>query len=116
MPANIGEFVDRSCRRFSDRAVAIDGARRITYGDLARRMNQVANRLLASGLRPGERIALLVGNRLEWFELTYGLAKGGFVRTYLHPRAVAAELNYQLVDSGATVLFVAPEYVDLGTP
>ncbi|WP_030909307.1 AMP-binding protein [Streptosporangium amethystogenes] len=44
----------------------VDGDRRLTYRGLDDRSSRLANALLAAGLRPGERVALLLGNRMEY--------------------------------------------------
>jgi long-chain acyl-CoA synthetase len=62
-----------------------------------------------AGIRQGDRVALLVGNRVEWFDATLGLLKAGAVRTYINPRHTPPEIAYQVADSGASVLFVSDE-------
>ncbi len=110
---NLGDFADRYCTRHGDRVAVIDSGRQLTYGQVLERSNRFANLLLGQGVQPGERVAVLVGNRMEWFEITFGTAKAGAVRTYLHPRAVPEELAYQLADSGASTLVIGPEFFDL---
>jgi acyl-CoA synthetase (AMP-forming)/AMP-acid ligase II len=111
---NVGDFVERYCSLHGDKVAVLDedGAT-FTFRDLDERSNQLANALIGLGLERGDRVALLVGNRIEWFDTTYGLAKAGFVRNYVNPRVAGPELTYQLVDSGSRVLIVAPEFADL---
>jgi acyl-CoA synthetase (AMP-forming)/AMP-acid ligase II len=50
-----------------------DGARRsLSYGELDRRLDRVASLLSGLGLARGSRVAVLVGNRAEFVEVTYG--------------------------------------------
>lgn len=63
------------------------------------------------GLEPGDRVALLLGNSLEWFDTTFGLLRCGLVRTYLNPRHSTAEIGFQIADSGAKVLVIGEEHV-----
>ena len=53
------------------------GKRQITYGDFDRHTNQVANALIAMGLKPGDRISCLSKNSDWYFELLVGGAKLG---------------------------------------
>ncbi|GAA3617403.1 long-chain fatty acid--CoA ligase [Nonomuraea rosea] len=82
----------------------IDGDRRLTYGGLDDRSSRLANVLLAAGLRPGARVAVLLGNRLEYPEVAAGIAKAGLVMVPLNPRQTPAESAYILGHSGAGAL------------
>jgi long-chain acyl-CoA synthetase len=82
----------------------IDGDRRQSYGALGDRSSRVAQALLGSGLRPGDAVAVLVGNRLEYCEIAAGIAKAGLVMVPLNPRMSAPEVDYIVGHSEATAL------------
>jgi acyl-CoA synthetase (AMP-forming)/AMP-acid ligase II len=65
--------------------------------------------LAARGGQPGDRISLLTGNRLEWFDTTFGVMKADLIRTYINTRNSVAEIRYQIEDSGSTMVVVTPE-------
>ena len=89
------------------RAVAvIDGNRRQTYAELDDRSNRVANILLASGLRPGDHVGFLSGNRLEYCEVAAGIAKAGMVMIPLNPRSPAPEIDFIFDHSDARALIL----------
>lgn len=89
----------------SPQAVAVvDGDRRLTYRALDDRSNRLANTLLAAGLRPGERVAVLLGNRMEYPEVAAGIAKAGLVMVPLNPRMTPVESSYILGHSAAKAL------------
>ncbi|MBB5873387.1 long-chain acyl-CoA synthetase [Allocatelliglobosispora scoriae] len=99
----------REFARATPAAVAvIDGARRLTYAELDDRASRLANALLGSGLRPGDRVALLLGNRLEYCEIAAGLAKAGLVLVPLNPRLTAAEIAF-IVEHAETRALIADE-------
>ena len=54
-----------------------DGTRTITYGELDVMAESIADALVASGVGPGDRYAVLAGNCLEFFALYFGAAKIG---------------------------------------
>lgn len=83
----------------------VDGARTLTYAELDERSDRLARRLL-TGLRPGDRVALLLGNRLEYCEIAAGIAKAGLVMVPLNPRMTAVEAEYVVQHSGARGLVV----------
>ncbi|MCD4524353.1 class I adenylate-forming enzyme family protein [Nocardioides sp. cx-173] len=79
----------------------IDGDRKLTFAALDERSSRVAQALLTAGLAPGERVAVLLGNRLEYPELAAGIAKAGLVMVPLNPRLTASEARFILEHSGA---------------
>src|SRR3546814_14918149 len=99
MSVHLGEVVRRAADRYGDRCAVIDGDRRASFRDVDERANRFGNAMLAKGLKPGGRVGLLVGNRLEWFDTTFGLLKAGLVRTYVNPLLSAPEVEYQPTDA-----------------
>ena len=86
----------------SPKAVAVvDGDRSLSYEALDARSNRVANALLARGLRTGDRVAFMSGNRLEYPEIVCGIAKAGLVTVPVNPRLTASEVAYIVGHSGA---------------
>ncbi|GAA3203289.1 class I adenylate-forming enzyme family protein [Actinocorallia longicatena] len=92
-----------------DGVAVIDGARRLTFRGLHDRSSRLANALLSAGLAPGARVAVLLGNRLEWPEIAAGLAKAGLVLVPLGTRSTPAENRYILEHSGCAALVVDRE-------
>jgi long-chain acyl-CoA synthetase len=72
----------------------IDGDRHLTYGELGDRAARVAQGLLASGLRPGSRVAVHMGNRMEYFEIAAGIAMAGMTMIPLNTRSIDTEIEY----------------------
>ncbi|MGH8175060.1 MAG: fatty acid--CoA ligase [Steroidobacter sp.] len=93
------------------RALAFED-RVTTYGELDARTNQVAHALIASGLKPGDRIAHLGKNTDFYYELLLGATKAGVVMTPVNWRLTPAEAQYIINDSEARLLFVGPEFID----
>ncbi|GIE90265.1 class I adenylate-forming enzyme family protein [Actinoplanes regularis] len=81
-----------------------DGDRELTYAALDERSSRVACGLLALGLRHGDRVALLCGNRLEYPEIAAGIAKAGLVLVPVNPRLTSPEVEFILQHSGARAL------------
>lgn len=89
-----------------DAIAVVDGDRRLTYRGLDDRSSRLANVLLEAGLRPGERVAVLLGNRMEYPEIACGVAKAGLVMVPLNPRLTATEAAYILGHSGSKALIM----------
>ena len=82
----------------------IDGDRTLTYAALDERASRLAGHLLSSGFQRGDRVAVLLGNRLEYPEVAAGIAKAGLVMVPLNPRLTPHEAGYILEHSGARAL------------
>lgn len=100
MAAGIREFG----RATPHRLAVIDGDRRLTFAALDERSSRLAAGLLAQGLHPGDAVAVLSGNRLEYFEIAAALAKAGMPMVPLNPRNQASDNDYIVGHSGARAL------------
>ena len=98
--------------RCDDTALIFEGGE-ISYGTLDQRANQVANGLIAAGVKPGERVAILAKNIDLFFEIYYGATKAGAVLVPINFRLAPPEVAYVLNDAGAKLLFVVEEYHSL---
>ncbi len=81
-----------------------------TYRELDERVNQVANGLLALGVKAQARVAYLAKNRDSYYELLLGLAKFGGVMVGVNWRLAAPEVHYILNDAQAKVLVLEADF------
>ncbi len=82
---------------------------RIGYGDLANRVESVADLLRARGVKPGDVIALLMKNSAAFLELSIAIGYVGAVMLPLNYRLSREEVEYILNHAGAQMLFVDEE-------
>ncbi|MGN6515874.1 MAG: fatty acid--CoA ligase, partial [Rhizomicrobium sp.] len=85
--------------------------RNTSFAEFDRHTNQVANALLASGVKKGDRICYLGKNSDHYFELFLGAAKMGAVTTPIGWRLAPPEIAYMVNDSRAPMFFVGPEFI-----
>ena len=85
----------------------------ITFAELDRRANQVANGLIAAGVRPQARIAILSKNVPAFFELWLGAAKADIVLVPVNFRLAPPEVAFVIADAGADMLFVGSDFYPL---
>jgi fatty-acyl-CoA synthase/long-chain acyl-CoA synthetase len=111
---NVGLAIDRSARRYPDRAAVFDRDRTVTYRELDERTNRLANLLAGGfGVRPGERVALLAHNRAEVIEVLGGVAKAGGVYVGLNFRLTEDELRWILGNAEPAAIVTEAEFADL---
>jgi acyl-CoA synthetase (AMP-forming)/AMP-acid ligase II len=93
----VNDVLDHAAQRFGDRIALVDGPSRYTFRDLHAQVLQASDGLRALGVRPGDRVALWLPNRVEWCVAFYaGLS--------------VPEATYQLAQSGSTVVVTADKY------
>ena len=93
-------------------AVVIDGAT-MTYGMLDTESRAIAARLSSFGMRQGDVLAMLIGNRPEFFTHAWAAQRSGLYYVPIPTRLTPDEIAYILRDSGARVLAVEPELANL---
>jgi benzoate-CoA ligase family protein len=102
-------FVDRHVEEGRGDLIAVEcGDRRHTYRDVQEQANRVGTALKADlGVRPEERIVLLMLDGPEMIAAFFGAVKIGAVPVPLNTRWTAAEYEYVLRDSSARVVIVS---------
>lgn len=101
---SLGAFMVSVCRKYGDRPAIRSAVASRTYSELLERSTRLANALRGLGLEPGDRVALMLENRVEALESYLGCFLAGVVAVHVNDRLVAQEVRHILQDSGATVL------------
>lgn len=84
--------------------------RTITYADMDRRSNQVAQALAAAGVGKDDRVAFIDKNVPEYFEVTFAAAKLDAVTVAVNWRLAPREIAQIVNDAQAKVVFVGPDF------
>src|ERR1700758_2640659 len=109
---NLGFFFDQSVARRPDKVAIIDlfGGRErcATYRQLDERMNGVASMLARLGVVPGERVAMLIGNRTEFVEFFFGSMRAGAIPLPLNTRLAAGTLDEIIMEAACALAIVDP--------
>ncbi len=85
------------------------GERRFTFGEIARQSNRLANLLGARGLRPGDRLAILLSQSPETAIAHLAAYKAGLIALPLFTLFGPDALQYRLADSGARAIVTDSE-------
>lgn len=89
----MGDGLRRNAWKFPLKIAAKDRFGQITYGQLNARVNRLARGLLSAGVRKGDDVAVLVGNRIEHLEVLFAAAKIGALAIPLDVKWKALELS-----------------------
>lgn len=76
----------------------------ITYGELDKSSNQVAQLYRSRGLQIGDTVAICMENHPQFFPITWGAQRSGLIQVAISSRLTADEISYILNDSGAKML------------
>lgn len=93
-----------------DGVAAICGERSITFAELSESAARIAARVRASGIRRGDRVALIMSNRIEWLEIAFGAMMAGAVVVPFSTWSTREELKFLIADSGAKLLFALASF------
>lgn len=108
---NIATFLARTARVHPDNAAVSLGEKVwVRYGELMKRVAVMAASFRnVLKLRPGDRVAMAMGNCPEYVELWYAAWYAGLTTVPMNAKLHPKELEYILQNSGARVCFVTPE-------
>ncbi len=98
-------FLDQSARKFPDAPALIQVGpnfdRRVTYAQLDDLSDRFAASLVREGLRPGDRVAVMLPNNPQFVIAAYGIWKAGGVLVQTNPLYKGRDLVFNLKDSGS---------------
>lgn len=98
--------------RFADHEalVSIHQGRRLTYAELSKEIDQLAQGLLAMGFGRGDRIGVWSTNNIEWLLIQMATARIGAILININPAYQKKELKFALQRSEIQGLFVIPAF------
>jgi acyl-CoA synthetase (AMP-forming)/AMP-acid ligase II len=97
----VGALIRRAALFFGDAPCLVEGDRVVTFEDFDALTDRLGNALLGIGLKPGDRVGVLMPNGVDCLAAYYALAKSGLVRVSLNTRETAENHAYKLADSGS---------------
>ncbi|MBN9797488.1 acyl--CoA ligase [Pseudonocardia sp. UM4_GMWB1] len=112
-PRTLDGFLDDCAREFPDRPLVVTDDRTLDYAGAAEWTARLAGGLATLGVRPGDRVGLLMANHLEFVPLKFAVARAGAVAIPFNFLYRRDELSYVLRQSRCTVLVTMTGYGDL---
>lgn len=105
---------ETSLSKYQDRiAVRAPGrGETLTYGDIDTRSNVVATALRERGVEQGDRVALLLSNRVEYVITDLAVIKAGGVKVPLNDMLNEGDINHILGDSRTETIVCGPNFIE----
>ncbi len=110
---NLADLFEQTAAAVPDRLAVTSPLGDRTYRSLDDNASAFARDLVDSGVRPGEHVAVLSWNRVEWLEAMIGCFKAAVAPVNVNYRYVDAELGYLLDDSDAVAVVCEPDFLDM---
>jgi long-chain acyl-CoA synthetase len=89
---NLVEMLGEAAARYGDRPAIVHGEQNLSFSHLHSSSSAFAAALLGRGVKKGDRIALLLGNSIEFVIAYFGIVKTGAMAVLLDPKYKPAEL------------------------
>jgi acyl-CoA synthetase (AMP-forming)/AMP-acid ligase II len=106
----LADVLVRNARLLGDRTALIHEGRRVTHGEYLERVERLAAGLAAAGVVPGDRVAVLSQNNLEFLDLYGAAAWLGAVLVPINWRLSGDEITYVIGDAAPKVIVAGAEY------
>ncbi len=108
--ATLVSIFHESCARFGDRPAYHNLGVTLRFADLERLSRQLAAYFLDVGLAPGERVALMMPNVLQYPVALFATLRAGLTVVNTNPLYTPRELRHQLIDSGASAIVILENF------
>ncbi|WP_433468850.1 AMP-binding protein [Spirillospora sp. CA-128828] len=96
-----------------DRPAVLAPGEPMSYGELHAEVNRLSNALSGLGLRPGDALATVLGNRPEFLTVLLAVVQSGLYLVPVSRHLTAPEIGYILADSGAKAVITESAFADV---
>jgi long-chain acyl-CoA synthetase len=111
-PPSLYGLLETAVARDPDALALIEGDARLTYRELAGQVERLAAAMVARGVGPRDRVALLLGNRAEFAVTLFAIARLGAIGVPMSVREQAPGVRYMLGNCGAKLLIYEADLAD----
>jgi acyl-CoA synthetase (AMP-forming)/AMP-acid ligase II len=108
----IPAVLERAAVEFGPADAAVEGPRRLSFTHLHQASLDAARAVIASGVGPGDRVALWAPNSIEWIVASFAVYMAGAVLVPLNTRFKSHEAAYVVRTSGARLLLTVTDFLD----
>ncbi len=106
----------RSFAAYPDRTIATTGVESLSFAQLDQLAAALSAHFAAAGLRPGDRVAMMMPNHLAFPIALVAILRSGLIAVPVNPLYTARELTHQLADAGARCIVLTEPLLALHRP
>jgi len=119
IPANIDpsqyptilEYLDETCKKYAKKPAFSFMGQELTYGDLDKKSTDFGAYLQSRGLEPGDKVAIMMPNLLQYPIALFGILKAGLIVVNTNPLYTPREMEHQFTDSGAKGIIILENFI-----
>ena len=111
-PNSLHDLLADAARRWPDQEALVDVDERLVWREVERRVAAIGGGLLARGIQPGDRVALLLGNRNAFVLSLFAIARIGAVAVPLGAGQPRPEIAFAVGNCGAKLLIIDAGFAD----
>lgn len=111
MPQKLIEVVNWSAQKYPDKIALITPSENLTYADLQKKIDVLSSSFHYLGLKPGDRVALILSNCVEFIISFFTISKLGGVVVPINP-AYKEEMRYIFQDAGVSFIITSSKMQD----
>src|SRR6202171_852602 len=105
MSLNLAVILEESTKKNPDKVALIFEDFKLTYTQLNAAANQVANALVGAGIKPGDRVGMMLPNVPQFPIIYFGILKAGGIVVPMNVLLKGREVAYYLTDSETSAFF-----------
>jgi long-chain acyl-CoA synthetase len=109
---DLGAKLEKNARDFPDKTAILFKERVISFAQLNERAARFGNGVRSLGIKPRDRVAVILRNRPEVLEIIHGLAKAGITLVPVNWRFASEEMQYVIQNAEASAVVVAHEFTE----
>jgi long-chain acyl-CoA synthetase len=110
---SIQELLENAVKKCPDQTALIFKGTKISYQQLNDLADAIAAGLVANGFKKGDRAAIYMVNSPQFVAIYYGILKAGGIIVATNPLYAQRELEHQMADCGAEIVFVMSKFYNL---
>ncbi len=110
-PETIPQVVRAAAAAFGGREAVVDGDRRMSFSEIADRVEVLERALIGSGVEAGDRVAVWAPNSLDWILLSFAIYGVGGILVPINTRYKGEEAADVLETAGAELLFTVTDFL-----
>ncbi|MCY7402667.1 MAG: acyl--CoA ligase [Nocardioides sp.] len=111
---DISAFVAEAAEEVPERQALVEsGGRTLTWEQLEDEVARLATGLGVEGIRAGQRVMIVIGNRIEFVTTYLGVLRAQGVAVPVNPRSAAGEVARMIADSGTRLVVVDESALDV---
>jgi acyl-CoA synthetase (AMP-forming)/AMP-acid ligase II len=111
-PSSIPAALDAAADAFPDREAVVEGTTRITFSELRAEASVIARALVATGIAPGDRVAVWAPNSARWIAASFGVYAAGAILVPFNTRYRGDEAGHILRTSKARLLLTVTDFLE----